>query len=196
MKLKYSEYKELVLSLSEKKSDSVAISSGKDKLMLPIIEIVKNSKNKLRIYIGDICKDMLDDPELVVAITEFVENGGEVNVLVNNFSMDEARENNICKRLSFFSIQNKPIVVKSTASTLSRSYIGEKSGKTSSVDVRSIVIGDNCSYCIETLSTQKKDTLRFEYSFNNGERTKTLYPTFDELFEEGNVIDIDEVLKY
>lgn len=172
-------YKNLIRSLAISKENRVFMNSDEDHALMVLVELFQLAQQKIRIFAGCLCKHVGNQPEYVVAISEFIERGGTLEILLNAYDEESAKESNLYKRLAYYKSQNKPIVIKKTEA---KPYLMGDSDKK---EVH-FTIGDETSYRIET-DVEKRTA---ECNFNNPIMAKEIAVFFDRLFADATEIDI------
>lgn len=174
------EYKNFVHTLAKNDEDRIFLNSDKDKAIIVLVRLIQNSQNELRIFAGNLCNSVGDNSDYIIAISEFIERGGTIKILLNNYDPDFARNSNLFKRLAYYIAQGKNIFVKKTDA---------KPYRTSDVEKKEIhfTVGDNKAYRIET-DIEKRTA---ECNFNSPQVAKGIADFFDKLFKAHDSRDID-----
>ncbi|SEO61754.1 hypothetical protein SAMN02910431_04617 [Bacteroides sp. AR20] len=177
-------YRKFVSTLATAHSNRVFLNSDKEHALIVLIELFKNAKSKLRIFAGSLCHHVGNTSEYVEALSDFIERGGSVDILLNNFDIDGAKRSNLFKRLAYYVSEGKPINVKTTTV---KPYLANDTEK----KPIHFTIGDESSYRIET-NTEERTA---ECNFNNPVVARNTAEFFDELFNltESVTINLTEL---
>ncbi len=182
------EYRNFVSSLAKGDGvNRVFMNSDEDKALVVLVELFKSAKNTVRIFAGSLYNCVGNRSEYVIALSEFIERGGELRILLNNYNEEFAKKSNLYKRLAYYKSQGKPVFIKTTNS---RPY------RTGDIEKKEVhfTIGDEKSYRIET-DTEKRTA---ECNFNSPELAKTTADFFDMLFnrEDAKEIQLLKLFEY
>lgn len=173
-------YKKFVSTLATAHSNRVFLNSDKEHALIVLIELFKNANFKLRIFAGSLCHHVGNTSEYVEALSDFIERGGSVDILLNNFNVDEAKRSNLFKRLAYYASELKPISVKTTSV---KPYLANDAEK----KPIHFTIGDEISYRIET-NTEERTA---ECNFNNPIVAKGTAEFFDKLFNQAESVTVN-----
>lgn len=174
------EYRKFVSSLAIGDGvDRVFMNSDEEKALIVLVELFKSAKTKVRIFAGSLYHSVGNKLEYLIALSEFLERGGELRVLLNDYNEEAAKTSNLYKRLAYYKSKGKPIFIKTTNS---RPY---RTGDPEKKEVH-FTIGDEKSYRIET-DIEKRTA---ECNFNNPVLAKTIADFFDMLFDKEDTKEI------
>ena len=173
-------YQDFVKALSISGENRTFLNSDEDHALDVLVRSFQISQNEVRIFAGCLCKHVGNRPEYVVALSEFIERGGKLYVLLNNFDEECAKTSNLYKRLAYYKSKDMPVFVKSTTSKPYRTSDPEKK------EVH-FTLGDDKAYRIET-DIEKRTA---ECNFNNPELAKETVAFFDSLFNREDAKEID-----
>lgn len=173
-------YKNFVHSLAMNGEDRIFLNSDEDKAIIVLVQLIQNTQQELRIFAGNLCNHIGDNTDYIIAISEFVERGGVVKILLNNYDSTCAKNSNLFKRLAYYIAQGKNILVKET---------NAKPYRTSDIEKKEIhfTVGDHMAYRIET-DIEKRTA---ECNFNSPQVAKGIADFFDVLFDAEESQDID-----
>lgn len=175
------EYKGFVRSVALSNENRTFLNSDEDHAVDVLEQLFQLSKDEVRIFAGCLCKHVGNRTEYIVALSEFIERGGKLYILLNAYDEDAARKSSLYKRLAYYMADGKPIVVKSTQSHPYR---------VSDEDKKEVhfTVGDRRAYRIET----DIENRTAECNFNNPVLAGETADFFDSLFNRGDakVIDI------
>lgn len=173
-------YKDFVKSLSRRSDDRLFLNSDEEHALIVLTELFQRAKKEVRIFAGCLCKRVGDNPEYIIALSEFIERGGKVKILLNSFDEDLAKSSNLYRRLSYYRVHGKPVEVKKT---YAKAYV---SGVQDRKEAH-FTVCDGESYRVET-DIEKRAA---ECTFNNPAMAKELENFFDSLFRRADAIDVD-----
>lgn len=175
-----SEYKVFVHTLARNSEDRIFLNSDEDKAIVVLVQLIQNAQQELRIFAGNLCNLIGDNSDYIIAISEFIERGGIVRILLNSYNSTYAKNSNLFKRLAYHIAQGRNVLVKETHA---------KPYRTSDIERKEIhfTVGDSVAYRIET-DIEKRTA---ECNFNSPQVAKGIADFFDELFEADESKDID-----
>lgn len=175
-------YKDFVSLLAKNGINRVFLNSDEEHALDVLVQLFNISQTHIKIFAGCLCKHVGNMPEYIVALSEFIERGGTLYILLNAFDEDSAKVSNLYKRLAYYKSVGKPISVKKTSA---RPFLN---GDPERKEVH-FTIGDGKSYRIET-DTDKRTA---ECNFNNPIVAKATEDFFDKLFNSTDASEIDIV---
>lgn len=146
-----------------------------------LTRIFKSSKEIVRIFIGTLQDPIPDASEYVSALSDFIERGGKVRIILNEYDPIKAKESNLFKRLAYYvSYKNADIAIYQTNA---KPYL------TKDVEKKPIhfTMGDDCSYRLETDIVKHTATC----NFNAPNATKSLISFFDGMEEKATPVRIN-----
>ena len=185
------EYRQFVMSLSHGNDgegiNRTFLNSDKDKALVVLVELFRSAKECVRIFAANLCNYVGTESEYIEALSDFIEKGGAVRILLNNYKEDEARTSSLFKRLAFYQSIGNNVVVKQT--TVKPYYSGDEN----KTEVH-FTIADGKGYRIET--DVEKRTARC--NFNNPAEAASTAEFFDSVFDGTNssVINLLAVFNY
>ena len=173
-------YAQFVKMLALANDSRIFLNSDEDHALDVLVELFKKAKDEIRIFAGCLCKHIGNKPEYITALSDFIERGGTVKILLNAFDEEAAKNSNLYKRLAYYQSSGKPVFVKKT---LAHPY------RTKDPEKREVhfTVGDMSSYRLETSIEQRTA----ECSFNSPEIAKDTALFFDSLFLRSDAEDID-----
>ena len=80
-----SEYKVFVHTLARNSEDRIFLNSDEDKAIVVLVQLIQNAQQELRIFAGNLCNLIGDNSDYIIAISEFIERGGTVRILLNAY---------------------------------------------------------------------------------------------------------------
>ena len=174
-------YKVFVRQLAESNDPRTFLNSDEEHALDVFVTLFQTAQHSLRIFAGCLCKHVGNKNDYVVALSEFIERGGKLTILLNDFDENAARNSNLYKRLAYYITKGYPVVVKKTSA---RPYL------TSDPNKKPIhfTVADGKAYRLETDIEQRTA----ECSFNNPLMAKAISDFFDKLVDrdDAEVIDI------
>lgn len=180
-------YKLFVESQARSGENRTFLNSDEDHALDVLVQLFQLAQNKVRIFAGSLCHHVGNKAEYVIALSEFIERGGTLHILLNAFNEEYARSSNLYKRLAYYKSQGKPVVVKTTKARPYRTDDPEKKQV-------HFTIGDEKAYRIET----DIDKRTAECNFNNPTLAKETAEFFDNIFtrEDANEINLLNLFGY
>lgn len=174
-------YRDFVKLLALREENRTFLNSDEDHALDVLVQIFQKAQRIVRIFAGCLCKHVGNKPEYVIALSEFVERGGTLHILLNAFDEECAKESNLYKRLAYYVAQGKPVEIKLTKA---RPY---RTGDQQKKEVH-FTIGDENAYRIETDIEQRTA----ECNFNNPDLAKVTADFFDGLFnrDDAEILDV------
>ena len=176
-----SEYELFLQDVAAIGENRTFLNSSEEHAVSVLVKIFQISNTTIRIFAGCLYEHVGNDPAYIIALSEFVERGGKLYILLNKFDEDKAKSSNLYKRLAYYKSLGKPVFVKGTSAHPYRKNDPDKK------EVH-FTIGDEKSYRIET-DIEKRTA---ECNFNNPTLAKDTADFFDFLFtrEDSEEIDI------
>ena len=173
-------YAKFVRLLAQSRENRTFLNSDEDKAVEVLSNLFRISAKEVRIFAGNLCEHVGNQLEYIIALSEFIERGGTVCILLNSYNEDMARTSNLFKRLAYYKSEGKPIFVKTSTA---KPYLA------SDPKQRPVhfTVGDNMAYRIET-DIENRTAL---CNFNNPELAEKTAVFFDELFNREDVKDVD-----
>lgn len=178
------EYRSFVNSLAKNDEDRVFFNSDEDRATVVLIELIRKTEKELRVFAGNLCNNIGDNPEYIIALSEFIEKGGKIKILLNNYDNSCAKLSNLFKRLAYYVNEKKDISIKTTDLKPYRASDEERKPI-------HFTVGDFKSYRIET-DTERRTA---ECNLNSPDVAHKIADFFDNLFdsEESKEINIVEL---
>ena len=173
-------YAQFVKMLALANDPRVFLNSDEDHALSVLVELFHRAQSCIRIFAGCLCKHVGNDPDYISALSDFIEKGGTVKILLNAFDEEAAKESNLFKRLAYYQSSGKSVYVKKSNAHPYRTKDPDKK------EVH-FTVGDFTSYRIETDINQRTA----ECSFNSPEIANNTALFFDSLFSRPDVEDID-----
>lgn len=81
-------------------------------------ELLQSANSNLRFFAGKLCDDITNGEEFVEGISDFIEKGGILEIILNQYDEDLIKSSNLYKRLAFYSAQNYAVSVMTTSMTV------------------------------------------------------------------------------
>lgn len=164
-------YKEFVKQLSDNNDGRVFLNSSSDHAVVVATQIFRRSHDMVRIFAKNLCRTIGNDPEYIAALSDFIERGGKVRILLNGYEESYAISSNLYKRLAYYKNLGKDIVIKTTDA---KPYL------TLDKDKKEVhfTVGDTTSYRIE-MDIENRTA---QCSMNNQQVAKVVADFFDAQF--------------
>lgn len=174
------DYRDFVRSLAKEGKNELFLNSDIERAIIVLVEIINNTNRELRIFAGSL-QSVGDNREYIIAISEFVEKGGVVKILLNQYDEEQAKQSDLYRRLAFYVSLGKPVYLKTTDVHPYRSSDEEKKPV-------HFTVGDKISYRVET-DIEKRTA---QCNFNDPNIASGIADFFDKLFdsEASQVINI------
>lgn len=145
-----------------------------------LIRLFEGAKDEIKIFAGCLCGDVPDDPRYIAALSDFIERGGKLIIMLNSFKRDKALSSNIFKRLAFYKKEGRQLDVLLTDAI---PYIQDGDNRK---DVH-FTVCDSKAYRLET----DTNTMSAVCDFNNPEIAGKYSDFFDKVVKETEPITLD-----
>lgn len=183
-KVTLDDYRQFVMSLAHGNNGNgvnrTFLNSDEDKALVVLVELFRSAKHVVRIFAANLCNHVGSKDEYIEALSDFIEAGGEVRILLNNYQEDQISQSKLFKRLAFYQSTGNRVVIKQTP--VKPYYTGDESKK----EVH-FTIADDKGFRIET--DVEKRTARC--NFNNPEEATSTAEFFDGVFNSPNSSSIN-----
>lgn len=168
-------YRAFVKDLSDNECDKVFLNSSPEHAVVVVAQIFRQSKDTVRIFAHNLIRTIGEKYDYIVALSEFIERGGAVRILLNGFDANLAKNSSLYSRLYYFATCNRNIQIKTT--NVHPYLTGDENQK----EIH-FTIGDKKAFRIET------DTKEVLAECNmNGTKVATQFADFfDGLFNDGS----------
>lgn len=174
-------YYDFVRSLAMSGENRMFLNSDEDKAVTVLTNLFRISEEEVRIFAGNLCEHVGNQQSYIIALSEFIERGGKLYILLNKYNKELAKSSNLFKRLAYLKAQGKPITIKSTPA---RPYLESEAKK----DVH-FTVGDKKAFRIETDIEKRTAVCNFNFP-TLAEKTANF---FDKLFTREDATEIDIV---
>lgn len=174
-------YRRFVRSLAESKENRTFLNSDEDHALDVLVQIFNSAQSVVRIFAGCLCEPVGNKPEYIIALSEFIERGGEVFIMLNDYKEDDARRSNLFKRLAYYQSQGKPVHVKATET---HPYRVQPDGTKKDAH---LTVADDCAYRIET----DIELRTAECNMNNPVLAKKLIEFYDGMYSKETSEELD-----
>lgn len=164
-----SDYNSFVCDLAKNRENRTFLNSDEEHGLIVYINLLKTARKQIRIFAGRLCEHIGNKPEFVEAISEFIERGGIVSILLNNYDEKEVVKSPLFMRLAYYIFEKKNVTVKKTDVT---AHLG-KNGQAH------FAIADDSAYRLETDVVERTA----QCNFNNPTIAKKLIEVFDMVYE-------------
>jgi len=165
-------YKKFVSDLARTGENRVFLNSDEKHALPVLVQIFRNAQDTVRIFAHSLCRSVGQESEYIEALSEFIERGGNVMILLNDYDENLARRSNLFKRLAYYSMSREDSVIVKT--TKSKPYLVDDPEKK---EIH-FTVGDVNSYRIEKDVNDRSA----ECNFNNPSIAGGIAKFFDELF--------------
>lgn len=174
------QYRNFVKSLAESGENRTFLNSDEDHAVEVLVQLFRLANEDVRIFASSLCEHVGNRQEYIVAISEFIERGGRLFILLNGYKEELSKESSLFKRLAYYKSKGCPVFVRKTNAHPYR---------TSDPDRNEVhfTIGDKKSYRIET-NTEKRTA---ECNFNSPTIATVTADFFDKLFNDDRAEEID-----
>ena len=118
------EYREFVHDLIKRGDGRTFLNSDEDHALIVLTELIDKAQKELLIFAGSLTGRVGSDPAYIIAISEFIERGGTLNILLNDFQRDsiEAKNSRLYRRLSYYQYAGSvPTLIHTEVKTQARS---------------------------------------------------------------------------
>lgn len=173
-------YYDFVKGLAERKEDFVFSNSDREKMLSVFSVMFKNAEKEFRIFAGSLCNETTEDAMYIEAVTDFLERGGKLRILLNKYSKVDAFKSKLFRRLYYLSTIGKDVCVRTTDE---HPYISNEEGR---IEVH-FSIGDSQSFRIEQ-NIEKRTAV---CNMNGQKQAKDLVELFDNIFENYYLEEVD-----
>lgn len=173
------EYRDFVKYLADTKDTRIFLNSDEDHALEVLVQLFHQATSSIKIFAGCLYEHVGNQSEYISALSDFIEKGGELRILLNNYNQEKARESLLFKRLAMYAKQNKNIEVKETNA---KAFF-----RTEPEQEIHFTVVDNIGYRIET--NIEKRTARC--SFNDSKIATATAEFFDKLYTDKRAQHID-----
>jgi len=173
-------YKDFVMALSISGENKTFLNSDEEHALEVLVRIFQTAQKEVRIFAGCLCHHVGNKQEYIIALSEFLERGGKLKILLNKYNEENAKASNLYKRLAYYKEKNYPVEVKESKAC---PYFTEDPSKK---EIH-FTVADDKAYRIET-DIEKRTA---ECNFNNPNLAKDLITFFDGLFVREDAKEID-----
>lgn len=164
-----SDYNSFVCDLAKNRENRTFLNSDEEHGLIVYVNLLKTARKQIRIFAGRLCEHIGNKPEFVEAISEFIERGGIVSILLNNYDEKEVVKSPLFMRLAYYIFEKKNVTVKKTDVT---AHLG-KMGKpilqllmTRHIDWRLMLLKE-LPNAILTIRLLQKNLLKYSIWFMN-----------------------------
>lgn len=173
-------YKDFVMALSVSGENKTFLNSDEEHALEVLVRIFQTAQKEIRIFAGCLCHHVGNKQEYIIALSEFLERGGSLKILLNKFDKEKAKTSGLYKRLAYYKEKNYPVIVKESQAL---PYFTEDPDKK---EIH-FTVADDKAYRIET-DIEKRTA---ECNFNNPNLAKDMTTFFDKLFIREDAKEID-----
>ena len=175
------EYRKHIQYLAKNHIGRTFMNSDEEHAAIVLNSIFKTATTTVRIFAGNLCHHVGTTPGYIESLSDFIDRGGEVRMLLNNCNDEDLRGSNLFKRLAYYKSIDKPVFIKKTSKKV---YL------TKDPDRKEVhfTVGDQSSFRLETDITKRSAI----GDFNNAIAEK--YASFfDRIFTDPESVEIDIV---
>ena len=108
------DFYKFIKRLSNNKENHLFLNSKKENMPLVFEVMFHQSKSEFRIFAGNLCNEITDNPVYVEAMSDYIEAGGSLMILLNDFQQAKVYESKVFRRLYMYIKQGKNIRVRKT----------------------------------------------------------------------------------
>lgn len=173
-------YKAYIEHLANNRINENFINSDEVHALQVLIQIFEHSQKTIRIFASNLCSSVPNKPEYILTISDFIERGGELRILLNAYDSSSALTSALMKRLAYFKLNGRKISLKQTDA---KPYYASDPIKS---EIH-FTIGDSDAYRIET----NIETRTADCNFNNPTLATKYVTFFDTLYDKPDSKDID-----
>lgn len=181
------EYQSFIHKLSEGNIDRTFLNSDIEKAKDVSCEIFNKAQFSLRIFAGCLCAEFCNSVEYVEALSDFLERGGSLRILLNEYQPDYVKHSALFMRIAYFLSQGKSVDVRMTNA---KPYFSNDPNK----KPIHFMVGDEKAYRVEDDIENKHAFC----NFNNPSYAESLILYFDKTFmdERTQSINLLDVFGY
>lgn len=178
-------YKAFVRMLSETSDERIFLNEGAEHALVVLERIFRRSEKIVRIFAGNLCRTVGNQQDYIAALSDFIDRGGIVRILLNDFDENLAKDSDLYKRLAYFKHLGKDIIVKTT---------NAKPYQEGDSDKREVhfTVGDDVAYRFET----DIDKRSAQCCMNGSNTAKMAIEFFDGLFDSKESKEIDLITMF
>ena len=177
-----SSYKLFIKQLAANHDCRVFLNSDEEHALTVFVQLFQVAQKEIKIFAGCLCKHVGNQPEYVVALSEYIERGGVLRILLNEYDENAAKDSNLYKRLAYYISTGHPVEIKTTTA---RPYLSSDPDK-KSIHFTEV---DGVAYRLET-DIEKRTA---ECSFNNPAMASAISDFFDGLYNREGTELVDVV---
>lgn len=180
------DFYKFIKRLSDNRENHLFLNSKKENMPLVFDVMFHQSKSEFRIFAGSLCNDITNNPIYVESMSDFIEAGGSLMILLNNFQQEKVYESKVFRRLYMYIKQGKDIKVRKTSDSETFAKIKKKLNVHFSV-------GDKECFRLENDIVKQQAIC----NMNDPEMAESLASLFDVMFEEttSKKVDLIEIFE-
>lgn len=167
------DYKAFVKRMSDNNDSGIFYNSDPDHAIIVIEQIFRRSKDVVRVFAKNLCRTIGNTPDYISSLSDFIERGGRVRILLNGFEEDLAKVSDLYSRLAYYKSLGKDIIVKTTTAVPYRAVDHDRK------EVH-FTLGDDNAYRVEN-DIEKRMA---ECCMNDKKFTQATAGFFDSLFNK------------
>ena len=112
------DYSDYISSLRKKRINRIFMNSDSEKRKTVYSELLQSANSNLRFLAGNLCDEITNSEDFVEGISDFIENNGKLEIILNQYDEGQIKASNLYKRLAFYSAQNYDVSVMNTSMTV------------------------------------------------------------------------------
>ena len=173
------EYRDFIKYLADSKDTRIFLNSDEEHALEVLVQLLRQATQSIKIFAGCLYEHVGNQPEYISELSNFIERGGELRILLNKYNQEKAKESQLFKRLAMYAKKEHNIEVKETKA---KAFFKADPGQ----EIHFTVV-DNLGYRIET--DIEKRTARC--SFNDSNIATATSEFFDKLYTDQRAQQID-----
>ncbi len=176
-------YREFVKNLANNKISKEFLNKDQNHALEVFENLFNMAKSEIRIFAASLCENenpdyVVNSPRYIIALSNFIERGGILTILLNHYDKIRAYRSNLMRRLAYYSISTEYKELIKVHSTDIKLHFTSDLAKN---EVHFTVI-DSLAYRIETNIEERAATC----NFNNPSTAESLIKTFDTIFRDNS----------
>lgn len=168
------DFEKIVNDLIANQSKEELLTTDDEKSLIIFTKMFENGKKNLRLFARSLCDNNIsNNPRFIIALSDYIDRGGSVRLLLSHYDVEEARKHALFSRLAYYQHEGKDVIMKCT------NIVIVDSDDPARNQVKVCVV-DNCSYRIDPdfKSQQAKSC------FNDETFATSLIEIYDSIFQD------------
>ena len=163
------------------KSSEELLTSDDEKSLMIFTKLFEQGRNVIRLVARSLCDETISNNQrFVIALSDFIDRGGSVRILLSQYDVEEARKHPLFSRLAYYQHEGRSITMKKTGIVIVDTDDPNK------IPVKVCVVDNHAYRIYPDYKTQQAKSC-----FNDEALSSTLITLFDSIFE--NEDESDEV---